>query len=169
VGWAINSIMILVAAAVFHTHGVVVTELPQAQATLKPLLGNAAAVIFALALLFSGFSSSITAGMAGGSIFAGIFQKPFNSSDRHSRMGIYVTLFSALGIILFLQDPFQGLLWSQIILSLQLPLTIVPLILLTSSSRVMGKYANSLGNQILLWTVASVVLFLNVMLLIQIL
>jgi manganese transport protein len=84
-------------------------------------------------------------------------------------MGIYVTLFSALGIILFLQDPFQGLLWSQIILSIQLPLTIVPLILLTSSSRVMGKYANSLGNQILLWAVASVVLFLNVMLLIQIL
>jgi len=169
VGWAINSTMILVAASVFHTYGVVVTELPQAQATLKPLLGNAAAVIFALALLFSGFSSSLTAGMAGGSIFAGIFQKPFNSSDRHSRMGIYVTLFGALGIILFLQDPFQGLLWSQIILSIQLPLTIVPLILLTSSSRVMGKYANSRGNQILLWAVAFVVLFLNVMLLIQIL
>jgi manganese transport protein len=169
VGWAINSTMILVAASVFHTHGVVVTELPQAQATLKPLLGNAAAVIFALALLFSGFSSSLTAGMAGGSIFAGIFQKPFNSSDRHSRMGIYVTLFGALGIILFIQDPFQGLLWSQIILSIQLPLTIVPLILLTSSSRVMGKYANSRGNQILLWAVAFVVLFLNVMLLIQIL
>jgi manganese transport protein len=169
VGWAINSTMILVAASVFHTHGVVVTELPQAQATLKPLLGNAAAVIFALALLFSGFSSSLTAGMAGGSIFAGIFQKPFNSSDRHSRMGIYVTLFGALGIILFIQDPFQGLLWSQIILSIQLPLTIVPLILLTSSPRVMGKYANSRGNQILLWAVAFVVLFLNVMLLIQIL
>lgn len=169
VGWAINSTMILVAASVFHTHGVVVTELAQAQATLKPLLGNAAAVIFALALLFSGFSSSITAGMAGGSIVAGIFQKPFNSSDRHSRIGIYVTLFSALGIILFLRDPFQGLIWSQIILSIQLPLTIVPLILLTSSSRVMGKYANSLGNQILLWAVAFVVLFLNVMLLTQIL
>ncbi len=167
VGWAINSAMILVAASVFHAHGVVVTELPQAQATLKPLLGNAAAIIFALALLFSGFSSSITAGMAGGSIFAGIFQKPYNSSDRHSRMGIYVTLFGALGIILFIQDPFQGLLWSQIILSIQLPLTMIPLIVLTSSSKVMGKYANPPRNQILLWIVASVVLFLNVMLLIQ--
>ena len=167
VGWAINSAMILVAASVFHTHGAVVTELPQAQATLKPLLGNAAAVIFAVALLFSGFSSSITAGMAGGSIFAGIFQKPFNSTDHHSRIGIYVTLFGALGVILFLRDPFQGLLWSQIILSIQLPLTMVPLIVLTSSSRVMGKYANTPGNQFLLWTVASVVLFLNVLLLIQ--
>jgi manganese transport protein len=167
VGWAINSTMILVAASVFHTHGVVVTELPQAQATLKPLLGNAAAVIFALALLFSGFSSSLTAGMAGGSIFAGIFQKPFNSSDRHSRIGIYLTLFGALGIILFLQDSFQGLLWSQIILSIQLPFTIFPLILLTSSSKVMGKYANSLRDKVLLWGVASAVIFLNIQLLIQ--
>ncbi len=167
VGWAINSAMILVAASVFHAHGVVVTELPQAQATMKPLLGNAAAVIFALALLFSGFSSSITAGMAGGSIFAGIFQKPFNSSDSHSRIGIYVTLFGALGVILFLQDPFQGFLWSQIILSIQLPFTIVPLIVLTSSPRVMGKYANTPGNRFLLWTVASGVLFLNVLLLMQ--
>jgi manganese transport protein len=167
VGWAINSAMILVAASVFHAHGVVVTELPQAQATLKPLLGNAAAVIFALALLFSGFSSSITAGMAGGSIFAGIYQEPFNMADRHSRVGVYLTLFVALGIILFLQDPFQGLLWSQIILSIQLPLTMIPLIFLTSSSRVMGKYANAPGNKILLWTVASVVVFLNVMLLVQ--
>jgi manganese transport protein len=167
VGWAINSAMILVAASVFYTHGVVVTELPQAQATLKPLLGNAAAVIFALALLFSGFSSSITAGMAGGSIFAGIYQEPFNMADRHSRIGVYLALFGALGIIFFLRDPFQGLLWSQIILSIQLPFTVLPLILLTSSSIVMGKYANSLRDKVLLWGVAAAVIFLNVRLLIQ--
>jgi manganese transport protein len=167
VGWAINSAMILVAASVFHTQGVVVTELAQAQATLKPLLGNAAAVIFALALLFSGFSSSITAGMAGGSIFAGIYQEPFNMADRHSRVGVYLTLFVALGIILFLRDSFQGLLWSQILLSIQLPFTVLPLILLTSSSKVMGKYANSLRDKVLLWGVASAVIFLNIQLLIQ--
>ena len=167
VGWAINSAMILVAAAVFYTHGTVVTELPQAQATLKPLLGNAAAVIFALALLFSGFSSSITAGMAGGSIFAGIYQEPFNMSDSHSRIGVYITLFLALGIILFVRDPFQGLLWSQVILSIQLPFTVIPLILLTSSSLVMGKYANSLRDKVLLWGIAAAVIFLNGKLLIQ--
>ena len=167
VGWAINSAMILVAAAVFYTHGTVVTELPQAQATLKPLLGNAAAVIFALALLFSGFSSSITAGMAGGSIFAGIYQEPFNMSDSHSRIGVYITLFLALGIILFVPDPFQGLLWSQVILSIQLPFTVIPLILLTSSSLVMGKYANSLRDKVLLWGIAAAVIFLNGKLLIQ--
>ena len=167
VGWAINSAMILVAASVFHSHGVAVTELPQAQATLRPLLGNAAAVIFALALLFSGFSSSITAGMAGGSILAGVYQEPFNMSDRHSQIGVYLALFLALGIIFFLRDPFQGLLWSQIILSIQLPFTVLPLILLTSSSKVMGKYANSLCEKVLLWGAASAVIFLNIQLLIQ--
>ena len=167
-GWAINSAMILVGAAVFFSHGTVVTELPQAQATLRPLLGNGAAVIFAVALLFSGFSSSITAGMAGGSILAGMFQEPFNPSDSHSRIGVLFTLVIALFIIFFLRDPFEGLLWSQIILSIQLPLTIFPLIILTSSAKVMGKFANSFGNKILLWMVSCLVFFFDVMLLAQI-
>ncbi len=167
-GWAINSAMILVGAAVFFNHGMAVTELPQAQATLRPLLGNGAAIIFALALLFSGFSSSVTAGMAGGSIFAGIFQEPFNPSDSHSRVGVCLTLLAALMIVFFLRDPFQGLLWSQILLSIQLPLTIFPLILLTSSTRVMGKFANSLRDRILLWTVSGLVSFFDLMLLAQI-
>jgi manganese transport protein len=168
VGWAINSAMILMAAAVFHTHGNLVTELPQAEATLKPLLGGAAAVIFALALLFAGFSSSVTAGMAGGSIFAGIFGKPFAIHDRHSQFGVFLTLAASVGIIFFLRDPFQGLLWSQIILSMQLPLTITALITLTSSTRVMGPFANSRQNEIILWSVSAVVFLLNLLLLLQI-
>jgi manganese transport protein len=167
-GWAINSAMILVAAAVFHSHGMVVTELPQAQATLKPLLGTAAALIFAVALLFSGFSSSLTAGMAGASIFAGIFQEPLDLKDRHSRAGLFLALLGGLLVIFFLPDPFQGLLWSQIVLSIQLPLTVVPLVLLTSSPKVMGKYANTAGTKILLWSVSTIIFFLNAMLLIQI-
>ncbi len=168
VGWAINSAMILMAAAVFHSHGNVVTELPQAEATLRPLLGQVSGMVFALALLLSGFSSSITAGMAGGSIFAGFFNEPFNIKDWHSKVGVLLTLAPALIIILFLSSPFQGLLWSQIILSIQLPLTIVPLVFLTSTSRVMGKYANPRGSIILLAMVSAVVFFLNIMLLLQI-
>ena len=85
VGWAINSAMILVAAAVFFQAGTAITDLVQAQAMLGPLTGSAAAFIFALALLFAGISSSITAGMAGGSILAGIFGEPYNSGDSHTR------------------------------------------------------------------------------------
>lgn len=167
VGWAINSAMILVAAAVFFGGGTVVTELPQAQATLKPFLGNAAAAVFAVALLLSGFSSSITAAMAGGSIFAGIFREPFDPSDSHSRTGVAITILGALVIIFFLQNPFQGILWSQVILSIQLPWTIAALIGLTSSPRVMGNFVSPLSHKILLWMTALVVSFLNVMFLIE--
>jgi manganese transport protein len=168
VGWAINSAMIIVAASVFHSHGITVTELSQAEATLTPLAGNASAIIFALALIFAGFSSSITAAMAGGSIYSGIFQEPFDISDNHSRIGIIITTLGALLIIFFIRDPFQGLIWSQIALSIQLPWTIFALIFLTSSSKVMGEFSNSKSNKMSLWFIAAIVSFLNVMLLIQI-
>jgi manganese transport protein len=168
-GWAINSAMILVAASVFHANGVLVTELSQAQETLKPLMGNAAAIVFALALLLAGFSSSITCGMAGGSIFAGISGEPFDISDNHSRTGVLITITGGLLVIFFLNDPFQGIIWSQIFLSIQLPLTVFGLIWLTSSEKVMGKFANSLTNKIVLWSIAIIVSFLNLMLLVQIL
>jgi manganese transport protein len=168
VGWAINSAMIIVAASVFYSHGITVIELSQAEATLKPLAGNASAIIFAIALIFAGFSSSITAAMAGGSIYAGIFQEPFDISDNHSRIGIMITTVGALLIIFFIRDPFQGLIWSQIALSIQLPWTIFALIFLTSSSKVMGKFSNSKSNKLSLWFIAAIVSFLNVMLLIQI-
>ena len=167
VGWAINSAMVLVAASVFYGGRAVVTELSQAGASLRPLMGGAAAVVFAVALAFSGFSSSITAAMAGGSIFAGIFGEPLDFSDSHSRVGVIVTVAGALIVMLFLKSPFEAILWSQVVLSVQLPWTIVALISLTSSSKVMGKFANPLGHKIMLWTIAIIVSFLNVALLAQ--
>ena len=54
---------------------------------LTPLLGKGASVIFALALLLAGLSSSITAGMAGGTIFSGIFNKPYDISTKRNQTG----------------------------------------------------------------------------------
>ena len=167
-GWAINSAMIIMAASVFFSRHIAVTELPQAEATLRPLLGSAAAIVFALALLFSGFSSSITAGMAGGTISAGIFKKPFAVSDPHSRIGVLITLGGGALVATLLQNPFRGLIWSQIVLSMQLPFTIAPLIVLTSSKKVMGIYANKLPGWIVLWALALGVAALNVLLVMQI-
>lgn len=167
VGWAINSAMILMAAAVFFEKGISVTELSQAQGMLKPLLGNAASVIFAIALLFAGLSSSVTAGMAGGSIFAGIFAKPYDISDMHTKAGILITVVPAVAVIFFISSPFQGLIYSQMLLSIQLPITIFTLIYLTSSKKVMGKYANSRLDKILLWTIGIIVSIMNVALLIS--
>jgi manganese transport protein len=169
VGWAINSAMMIVAASVFHSNGITVGELPQAQATLRPLLGDLAASVFALALVLAGFSSSITAAMAGGSIFAGAFGEPFDHADSHSRMGVVITLLGALVIIFFVTNTFQAMIWSQIILSIQLPFTIFALIYLTSSGRVMGRFANPVSHKVLLWITAVIVSFLNVMLLVNLL
>jgi len=167
VGWAINSAIIIIAASVFYSHGLVVTDLSQAEATLRPIAGNASAFIFALALICAGFSSSLTAAMAGGSILAGIYQEPFDIADSHSRMGALVTILGGLFLVFFLRDPFQGLIWSQIALSIQLPWTIVALISLTSSPKVMGSYANTRVNKISLWIIAAIVSLLNIILFVQ--
>lgn len=164
-GWAINSAMIIMAAAVFFKNGVVVTELPQVTLTLEPIFGKLSATVFALGLLFAGLSSSVTAAMAGGSVFAGIFIEPFDINDPHSRVGLTITLVGALAVIMLLSNPFNGILWSQIVLSLQLPLTIIPLILLTSSKKVMGEYANRRFGATILWIVGLIVIFLNLALL----
>lgn len=165
IGWAINSAMILIAAAVFFTNQVQVDELEQASIMLRPLLGNAAAIIFAIALLFAGISSTITAGMAGGSIFAGIFKEPYDIKDHHSWMGVAITYGLSVLIIFFIESPFQGLVYSQMFLSVQLPWTIFLQIYLTSSKKVMGKYANTGLQQIMLWTIGLIVSVLNMMLL----
>lgn len=167
IGWAINSAMILMAAATFFATKTVVTDLTQAEQMLRPLLGNAAGVVFAVALLFAGLSSSITAGMAGGSIFAGIFAEPYNIKDRHTKAGVLITMVPAALIIFLIQSPFDGLIYSQMLLSIQLPVTIFALIYLTSSKAVMGKYANSKINKILLWSIGLAVTFLNIALLIS--
>ena len=169
IGWAINSSMILLAASAFYLGGTEVTELEQAQHLLTPLVGNSAAVIFALALLFAGVASSVTAGMAGGAIFAGIFKEPYNIHDIHTKVGVVITLFVAYLIILVIPDPFKGLIVSQIVLSIQLPFTILLQLYLTSSKKVMGKWANTKSTVIILCAIAAVVIALNFLLLVDIL
>ena len=141
VGWAINSAMILLAASTFFAQGVQVEELQQAKSLLDPLLGNQAGTIFALALLMAGLSSTVTSGMAAGSIFAGMFGEPYHIKDIHSRVGVLLSLGVALLVIFFINDPFQGLIISQMVLSVQLPFTVFLQVGLTSSRRVMGEYA----------------------------
>lgn len=167
VGWAINSSMILLAAATFFKSGTQVTELQQANQLLAPLLGNNAAVVFAVALLFSGIASTITSGMAAGSIFSGMFKEPYDIKDNHSRLGVGLSLILALIIIFLISNPFQGLIISQMVLSIQLAFTIFLQVYLTSSARVMGKYKNSLASKIMLYGLGGIVAVLNIALFIS--
>ncbi|MBW8330653.1 MAG: Nramp family divalent metal transporter [Prolixibacteraceae bacterium] len=167
IGWAINSSMIILAAATFFTKSVKVDELQQAQSMLGPLLGNNAGVVFAIALLFAGIASTITSGMAGGSIFSGLFSEPYDINDNHSRLGIALSLIVALLLIFVIGNPFRALIISQMILSIQLPFTIFLQIYLTSSREVMGKYVNTKSTTVVMLIIGSIVTFLNILLFIS--
>jgi manganese transport protein len=169
IGWAINSAMIILAAATFFKNGLKVDELQQAEKLLVPLLGNNATIVFAIALLFAGVASSITSAMAGGSIVSGMYKEPYDIQDNHTRYGVIISLLGALLIIFFIGDPFKALILSQVFLSIQLPFTIAIQIYLTSSKKVMGKYANGPFLIFSLSVIAIVVTFLNLKLLFDIL
>lgn len=167
VGWAINSAMILLAAATFFQSKIVVSALEQANQLLAPLLGNHAVIVFAVALLFSGIASTITSGMAAGSIFAGMYKEPYDVKDNHSKVGIGISLIIALAIIFLISNPFQGLIYSQMILSIQLPFTIFLQVYLTSSEKVMGKYKNKPSTKFILYGLGAIVAALNIALFIS--
>jgi manganese transport protein len=167
IGWAINSAMILLAAATFFKAGTMVTELQQAKSLLTPLLGIHAGFVFAVALLFSGVASTITSGMAAGSIFSGMFSEPYDIKDNHSRLGITISFVVALMIIFVISNPYNGLIYSQMLLSIQLPITIFVQVWLTSSEKVMGKYKNTKLDAVLLYLIGAIVTGLNIALFIS--
>ena len=167
IGWGINSAMVILAASSFFREKVVVEELDQAQQLLVPLVGNNAGVIFAAALLLAGVSSTITSGIAGASIFAGIFGEAYHHKDIHSKIGVLCSFMPALLLIFLVGDPFRGLIISQMVLSVQLPITIFTQVYLTSNRQVMGKFVNSrLTNGVLL-LLGVIVTALNVGLLVS--
>jgi manganese transport protein len=161
VGWLINCAMIVVAAAVFFRNGIVVTDILQAALTLKPLAGDLAGLLFGIALLCAGISSSITACLAGGTVFTGFLGKEIDPQKIWFRAGVLLTAGPAILVVLFTANVFETLIWSQVALSMQLPFTIIPLVLLTRSRKVMGEYANGRLENTLLYVVATVVIVLN--------
>ncbi len=162
IGWSINSAMIILAASAFFRAGTPVTQLEQAKELLSPLLGAHAGIVFAIALLFSGIASTVTSGMAAGTIFAGMYKEPYDIKDNHSRLGVTLSLLLALAIIFFISNPFNGLIISQMCLSIQLPFTVFLQVYLTSSEKVMGKYKNTLLMKTILYGIGALVTLLNV-------
>lgn len=125
-------------------------------------LGNNAANIFAIALFLAGISSTITSGMAAGCIFSGMFGEQYYAKDAHSIVGICLSLGLALLVIFFVGDPFKGLLYSQMVLSIQLPFTMFLQVWLTSNIRVMGDYVNHRFTKWWLYFLSAIVTVLNI-------
>ena len=141
-GWMVNCAMIIVAAAVFFRHGITVTSLDQASATLQPLAGNLARFLFGVGLLLAGLGSSFTSAMAEVNVLTAYLGRPEDPRTNFYRIGLFVLAIPALAVIASGIDSFKVLLYSQVALSIQLPLTIIPLVLLVSDRRVMGAFAS---------------------------
>jgi len=165
--WLINSAMIVMAAVAL---GLGTGRGPEfaptiqdAYHTLGPLLGRGAAVVFAVALLCSGLSSSTVGVMAGQVIIEGFLEIKFPIFLRR-----FITVVPALVIIALGWDPLKILIDSQVLLSFTLPAALIPLLLLTNRAEVMGEFRSAMRMKVAGWVTASVILGLNVVLLAQI-
>lgn len=160
-GWLINLSMFILSIACFYYKKIQVTDLSQAHNLLIPLLGSKAAFIFALGLFFSGFSSSITAGMAGGTIYSGMYGKNYNIAQKETRIGVIITSFGALLVIFLVKDILKALIYSQAVLCFQLSFTIAAQLYLTSSEKVMGKYKNKTLTNVSIFIIGIIMTGLN--------
>ncbi|AFY61870.1 Nramp family divalent metal transporter [Synechococcus sp. PCC 6312] len=166
----INSAILIVAAATFHFSGYhEVAEIQDAYKLLSPLLGvSAASAIFGLALLASGQSSTLTATLAGQIVMEGFlrFRLPAWLRRLATRL---LAIIPALIAIVFLGEQSTGqlLVFSQVILSLQLSFAVIPLVMFTSDRCLMGEFVNPKWLKVVAWAVATIIVALNIWLLVQ--
>ncbi len=159
----VNAAILVMAAAVFFKRGIVVTEIQQAHVLLVPLLGTSlAGVMFAIALLCSGQSSTLTGTLAGQIVMEGFLNFRMRPWLRRLITRALAIIPAALTIYFAGEKSTFGLLLlSQAILSMQLPFAIVPLIHFTNDHARMGAFRNSKWVQVLAWTTAFVIIALN--------
>jgi manganese transport protein len=159
----VNISILVLAALVFFKRGIVVTQIQQANELLTPLLGTTmASVIFAVALLCSGQSSTLTGTMAGQIVMEGFLN--FRMRPWLRRLITRMVAIVPAAITVYYtggKGTFQLLLLSQVILNLQLPFAVIPLIHFTSSRERMGEFANKLWVKILAWSAAVLILALD--------
>ena len=160
----VNIAILVLAATVFFKRGIVVTEIQQAHVLLVPLLGTSlAGVMFAVALLCSGQSSTLTGTLAGQIVMEGFLNIRMRPWLRRLITRTLAVVPAALTIyIAGDQATFGLLILSQVILSMQLPFAIIPLIHFTSDPAKMGSFRNSAWVRILAWTTALIIIALNV-------
>ena len=164
-GWVINSSMIIVAAAVFSRNQIIVTSIEQASETLKPLAGPLAGLLFAVALVFAGVGSSVTSSMAEANVITGFLGKPEDPRTLLYRVSVFVTAIPSFLIIILSMDTFRILIFSQVVLSIQLPFTLVPLLILCRKQKVMGIFKSNRLEFSLAAVIAAIVIVLNLYLL----
>ncbi len=160
---AVNAAMLIMAASTFHAQGLIdIASIEEAHRTLKPLLGGVSSQVFAISLLASGLSSSAVGTMAGQVIMQGFL---------HWHIPIWlrrgITMVPALIVIAIGLDPTRTLVISQVILSFGIPFALIPLVLFTRNSDIMGTLVNRRMTTNAAWVVAGLIVALNFYLLFQ--
>jgi manganese transport protein len=164
----VNAAILIVAAAVFHANGKTdVAEIEQAYSLLSPLLGvGIASVLFAIALLASGLNSTVTATLAGQIVMEGFLDLRIpNWARRLLTRGIAIVPVVIVTALYGERGTAQLLIFSQVVLSMQLPFAVIPLVWFVSDRRKMGNFAISRKVAVCAWLVAAIILILNVKLL----
>jgi manganese transport protein len=165
----VNAAILVVAAAVFFTRGVVVTEIQQAHELLSPLMGTAlAGTLFGVALVTAGQSSTLTGTLAGQIVMEGFLKLRVRPFLRRLITRL-IAIVPAVVVISMKGDrgSYDLLILSQVILSVQLPFAVIPLIRFTSDKQIMGVFVNKAWVTVLAWIVAGVICLLNSTLLVQ--
>jgi len=165
----VNAAILIVAAAVFHAHGKQVAEIDEAYNLLSPLLGvGIASVLFAVALLASGLNSTVTATLAGQIVMEGFLDIRLPHWARRLITRALAIVPVVVVTALYGESGTSKLLiLSQVVLSMQLPFAVIPLVMFTADRRKMGRFTISRSVAILAWIVAAVIVVLNVKLLID--
>ena len=157
----VNVLMLMLAAATFHEHGLThVTAIEQAHRTLAPILGSASSVVFAVSLLASGLSASAVGTLAGQMLMQGFLHRTVPLWLRR-----LVTMVPALVVVGVGAEPTRALVISQVVLSFGIPQALIPLAWLTSRASVMGAFRNPRAVALPLWVLVVLITGLNVALL----
>jgi len=158
--WLVNSAMVVLAAAAFFQAGSPVHSIEDAHRTLSPLVGRASSLLFGIALLASGLSSSTVGTLAGQVVVEGFLNIRISVFLRR-----FVTMLPALFVIAVGLDAMRVLVLSQVALSFALPFALIPLVLLTRRRDVMGEHANLRRTNWLAYAAVAVILAMNALLL----
>ncbi|HLH03673.1 MAG TPA: Nramp family divalent metal transporter [Bryobacteraceae bacterium] len=160
----VNAAILVMSAAVFFRHHIIVTEMKQAHALLSPLLGTtAASVLFGAALLCSGQSSTLTGTMAGQIVMEGFLRFRMQPWLRRAVTRVLAVTPAALTVYLAGEAAsYKLIIYSQILLNLQLPFAVIPLIHFTSDRRRMGEFTSRAWVQLSAWLCAAFILTLNI-------
>jgi manganese transport protein len=165
IAFLINAAILILAATVFFKTGRTdVGEIKQAHELLSPMLGSTiASTLFAIALIASGQSSTLTGTLAGQIVMEGYLRLRINPVLRRLITRLLAIIPAILVIALFGEEKVDSLLiFSQVVLSLQLGFAVIPLIHFVSDKKTMGVYAIKPLIKFFAWLVASILVYLNV-------